>query len=39
MIHYPKIVIPTGGTAVLAVPERRNPSATSEFKLKRRKWF
>jgi len=27
-LHYTKIVIPTGGTAVLAVPEWRNPSST-----------
>jgi hypothetical protein len=32
-IHHPKLVIPTGGTAVLAVPERRNPSTISEFRL------
>jgi hypothetical protein len=32
--HHPKSVIPTGGTAVLGAPERRNPSSTSDFGLK-----
>src|SRR5271157_1405426 len=27
----PKLVIPTGGTAVFAVPKRRNLSSTSDF--------
>ncbi|MGB8495462.1 MAG: hypothetical protein WCE53_13765 [Candidatus Acidiferrum sp.] len=34
IIHHRKSVIPTGGTALFAVPERRNPSLTSEFKIR-----
>ena len=30
----PKFVIPTGGTAHLAVPERRNPSLALEFRFR-----
>jgi hypothetical protein len=35
IIHHSQFVIPTGGTAPLAVPERRNPSLASEFRFKR----
>jgi hypothetical protein len=43
-MHRPKPVISpalsevegTGGTALFAVPERRNSSSTSDFRLKRR---
>jgi hypothetical protein len=33
VIHHAEFVIPTGGTAVLAVPERRNLSSTSDFRI------
>src|SRR5208282_290227 len=36
IIHHAKFVIPTGGTAALAVPERRNLSSTSDFGLSAR---
>src|SRR5208283_3222085 len=32
IIHSPKPVISTGGTAFFAVPERRNPSSSSAFR-------
>jgi hypothetical protein len=31
-IHRQKLVIPTGGTALFAVPERRNHSSASDFR-------
>jgi len=33
LIYHKKLVIPTGGAAVFAVPERRNPSETSDFRI------
>jgi hypothetical protein len=32
ILWHTKFVIPTGGTALLAVPEWRNPSSTSDFR-------
>jgi hypothetical protein len=32
LIHHQKLVIPAGGTALFAVPERRNHSSASDFR-------